>query len=170
MRQLVITDRKGSRVARVEQAAILGRVNRQPAALAQHAVGLDAAIDRIDAVLRQHDQLHAGLLRLIQNRRQRFVQLLGGRLGFRTVRTKALQVVVEVGHVDQSQPRLLGTQNIGGGVEDPLRAGDPRARSPELEQREVAMRAAQAFAQLRRMRVHIRTFAAVGVIGRARGQ
>ena len=65
------------------------------------------------------------------------------------VRAEALQVVVEMGEVDQRQGRRARRQDVLGGVRDPAARPDARGGAPELEQRERAERRVQLVAQVR---------------------
>ena len=106
--------------------------------------------------------------RVVEQRRQRGVELGGRAVGLGRVGAEALEVVVEVRQVRHDEVGALLAHDLPGGLDDPARRGDRRRRPPVLEERELAERAGELVVQGGRAHVGVGRLAAVGVVDRPR--
>jgi hypothetical protein len=110
----------------------------EQALAAQRAVDVHGSVGGGDAVLAQRNDGGVAVPRGVEQRAERGVYFACGGDRFGPVRAVSLEVVVEVGDVDEQEVGVLRGEDPLRGVDDPARGCDRRGRPPVGEQRERA--------------------------------
>ena len=168
MGQLMIGEREGLALRHVEMLTRLLDPHLQKSGFAQSAVDVDRPADRNDAVFGEQQNATSVSLRSrdeIADHRIDLLQIFRHGVEIGSV---ALQPVIEMGQVDETERRVAALHHMDRGVRDPAARLDGGRRPPEREEREGAELLRQLVAKLRRGRITVGNLAPVGLIDRPR--
>ena len=168
VRDLMIGNGKCLRSAGVEQFSASLDAEREKIHLAKDAIDVDRRSNSGDAVFAENDDARVPFGKVCDqsaNLEIDFAQIFrNGRIG----RAKALQVVVEVGQVDERQRRIAFAVDDHRGVGDPTRRRDGGGRAPELKKWKRTEPFGEQIPQARRLGPAVGELSPVGGILRAR--
>src|SRR5271165_5479369 len=147
MSELVITDREGAAGESVEHFAEGTGTNAQHARLAQHSIEQDRAVDITVAVFTHHPDSRTGRAGDIEQGSTDSIELTDQPGHVAAAGAKPLGVVIEVRQVHKGQLGTLTIEDLGRRSGNPMRAGQPGARSPEGVERELSQFALEPVSQ-----------------------
>ena len=164
MRDLVVDDSEGLRIKSVEgKAAVLG-LELEPAVSAQDLIQRNGAIDGGDGVFGDDEDFDAAGFEEFGEVADELIDIPTRDVAARIGRSEALEVVIEVREVDQTEVGLLMLFNPAGRIGDPLRGRQAGARAPERMEREIAKFALEQLLVTLRITRDIEDLTAVGLI------
>src|SRR5262249_50232047 len=133
MGNLMISEGEGRRLRNVEHFTPVFITYPQQPGLAQSSVQVNWGRDRRNAVFGQHDHPRAIPLGIGDDVARNGVDLFKDFCDARIVGSVALQIVVEMGEVDQRQGWRPRPSDMQRSIGDPTGGDNGRSWSPELE-------------------------------------